>query len=94
MRMRYLTTAQDIGELGIIKSLCEANGIHCLFQDEHVSSLYPGVLDLCCQVMRDAMLQRDRITSQALPPYPPLLEVVYELPRLWLDQAYPVEHRN
>ena len=53
MRMRYLTTAQDIGELGIIKSLCEANGIVCLFQDEHVSSLYPGVLDLCCQVMVD-----------------------------------------
>lgn len=51
MRMRYLTTAQDIGELGFIKSLREANGIHCLFQDEHVSSLYPGVLDLCCQVI-------------------------------------------
>ena len=51
MRMRYLTTAQDIGELGIIKSLCEANGIDCWFQNEHVSSLYPGVFDLCCQVM-------------------------------------------
>jgi 5-methylcytosine-specific restriction protein A len=58
---------------------------------------YPGRehrMDLCCQVMREAMLQRDRITSQVLPPYPPLLEVVYELPRPWLDQAYPVEHRN
>lgn len=53
MQMRYLTTAQDIGELGIIKSLCEANGIACLFQDEHVSSLYPGVFELCCQVMVD-----------------------------------------
>ena len=53
MRMRYLTTAQDIGELGFIKSLCEANGIDCLFQDEHVSSLYPGVFDLRCQVIVD-----------------------------------------
>ena len=25
---------------------------HCLLiQDEHVSSLYPGVFELCCQVM-------------------------------------------
>lgn len=53
MRMRYLTTAQDIGELGIIKSLCEANNIACVFQDEHVSSLYPGVFELCCQVIVD-----------------------------------------
>lgn len=48
---RYLTTAHDLGELAIIKSLCEANDISCLFQDEHVSSLYPGVLELRCQVM-------------------------------------------
>jgi Putative prokaryotic signal transducing protein len=53
MRMRYLTTAHDIGELAIIKSLCEANGMPCLFQDEHVSSLYPGVLEMRCQVMVD-----------------------------------------
>ncbi len=53
MPMRYLTTAHDIGELAIIKSLCEANGISSLFLDEHVSSLYPGVLELRCQVMVD-----------------------------------------
>ena len=53
MPMRYLTTAHDIGELAIIKSLCEANGICSLFLDEHVSSLYPGVLELRCQVMVD-----------------------------------------
>jgi len=51
MAMRYLATAHDLGELAIIKSLCEANAISCLFQDEHVSSLYPGVLELRCQVM-------------------------------------------
>lgn len=53
MPMRYLTTAHDMGELAIIKSLCEANDILCRFQNEHVSSLYPGVLDLRCQVMVD-----------------------------------------
>ena len=53
MPMRYLTTAHDIGELAIIKSLCEANGISSLFLDEHVSSLYPGVLEPRCQVMVD-----------------------------------------
>ncbi|ULA65783.1 MAG: hypothetical protein LZF86_250039 [Nitrospira sp.] len=62
MGMRYLTTAQDVGELGFIKSLCEANGIVCLFQDEHVSSLYPGVFDLCCQVMVDES-QWERATT-------------------------------
>jgi hypothetical protein len=51
MQLRYLTTAYDLGELAIIKSLCEANGIACLFQDEHASSLYPGVMELRCQVM-------------------------------------------
>ena len=53
MLMRHLITAHDMGELAIIKSLCEANNIPCLFQDEHVSSLYPGVLDLRCQVLVD-----------------------------------------
>ena len=76
MRMRYLTTAQDIGELGIIKSLCEANGMSCLFQDEHVSSLYPGVLELRCQVMveesewerADTLLSRLRLPIREITP--------------------------
>ena len=51
MPMRYLTTAHDSGELAIMKSLFEANAICCLFQDEHVSSLYPGVFGLRCQVL-------------------------------------------
>ncbi len=53
MAMRYLTTAQDLGELAIIKSLCEANSISCLFQHEHISSLYPGCSALLCQVLVD-----------------------------------------
>lgn len=76
MLMRYLTTAHDMGELAIIKSLCEANGISCLFQDEHVSSLYPGVLELRCQVMveesewerADTLLSRLRLPIREVIP--------------------------
>ena len=51
--MRHLITAQDLGELAIIKSLCEANAIPCIFQHEHISSLYPGCAALLCQVLVD-----------------------------------------
>ncbi|MEQ1793968.1 MAG: DUF2007 domain-containing protein [Nitrospira sp.] len=76
MLMRYLTTAYDMGELAIIKSLCEANDVPCLFQDEHVSSLYPGVLELRCQVMveesdwerADALLSRLRMPIRDITP--------------------------
>ncbi|MEC4889779.1 MAG: DUF2007 domain-containing protein [Nitrospira sp.] len=53
MAMRYLTTAQDMGELAIIKSLCEANAISCFFQHEHISSLYPGCSALLCRLLVD-----------------------------------------
>lgn len=77
MRMRYLTTAHDMGELAIIKSLCAANDIPCLFQDEHVSSLYPGVLELRCQVMvdesewerADTLLSRLRLQIRDVTPF-------------------------
>ena len=76
MTLRYLTTAHDMGELAIIKSLCEANGISCLFQNEHASSLYPGVLELRCQVMveesewerADTLLSRLRLPIRDVTP--------------------------
>lgn len=76
MAMRYLTSAQDLGELALIKSLCEANSIHCLLQDEHVSSLYPGCPALFCRVLvedadwdrADTLLSRLRLPIREAEP--------------------------
>lgn len=54
MQMIYLTSAQDVGELAMIKSLLDGNRIAFVVHDEHVSSLYPGVPFLVCRVMVDA----------------------------------------
>ncbi|MGQ0811638.1 MAG: putative signal transducing protein [Nitrospiraceae bacterium] len=51
MRMVKLTQPNDMGELALIKSLLDANGIEYVVQHEHMSSLYPGVLFLMCPVM-------------------------------------------
>lgn len=57
MQMIHLTSAQDVGELAIIKSLLDGNRIAYVMHDEHVSSLYPGVPFLVCRVMVDASQQ-------------------------------------
>jgi hypothetical protein len=43
MRLIHLTSAHDVGELALIKSLLDGNRIMYVVLDEHVSSLYPGV---------------------------------------------------
>lgn len=76
MAMRYLMTAQDMGELAIIKSLCEANAIACVFRHEHISSLYPGCSALLCQVLveesdwdrADTLLRRLRLPIREVEP--------------------------
>ena len=47
----HLTTALDVGELAMIKSLLDGNGIVHVIHDEHVSSLYPGVPFLGSRVL-------------------------------------------
>ncbi len=59
MPMRYLLSAQDLGELALIKSLFEANRISYVLQHEHFSSLYPGCSALLCRVLV-ADTDRDR----------------------------------
>jgi hypothetical protein len=57
MQMIHLTSAQDVGELAMIKSLLDGNRIAYVVHDEHVSSLYPGVPFFVCRVMVDALEQ-------------------------------------
>jgi hypothetical protein len=54
MQMIHLTSAQDVGELAIIKSLLDGNRIAYVIHGEHVSSLYPGISFFVCRVMVDA----------------------------------------
>jgi hypothetical protein len=54
MQMIHLTSAQDVGELAMIKSLLDGNRIAYVIHDENVSSLYPGVPFLVSRVMVDA----------------------------------------
>jgi hypothetical protein len=51
MPMIRLTEPQSMGELAMITSLLEASGIAYLVQNEHVSSLYPGLPILNSSVM-------------------------------------------
>jgi hypothetical protein len=53
MPMVHLMNAQDIGELGLMKSLLESNGIAYVVHHEHVSSLYPGLPSFTCRVLVD-----------------------------------------
>ena len=43
MPMIRLTEPQSMGELAMITSLLEGSGIAYMVQNEHVSSLYPGL---------------------------------------------------
>ena len=63
MQMIHLTSARDVGELAMIKSLLEGNRIAYVAHDEHVSSLYPGVPFLLCRIMVDAS---DRVRAETL----------------------------
>ncbi len=57
MPMIHLTSAQDVGELAMIKSLLDGNRIAYVIHDEHVSSLYPGVPFFVSRIMVDASEQ-------------------------------------
>ena len=43
MALEKVFECYDEGELSVIKSLLEANGIPYFVQNEHFGSLYPGV---------------------------------------------------
>jgi len=49
--MIRLTEPQSLGELAIVKSLLDSNGIPYVVHHEHVSSLYPGIPFLSSKVM-------------------------------------------
>lgn len=70
MELVKLTEPKDIGELALIKSLLDGNGIAYVVHNEHVSSLYPGVLLLMCTVMVDETeLQRaETLLSRLMSP--------------------------
>jgi hypothetical protein len=53
MPMIRLTEPQSLGELAMITSLLEGSGIPYVVQNEHVSSLYPGLPILNSSVMVD-----------------------------------------
>lgn len=55
MSMIRLTEPHSLGELVIVKSLLESNGIPYVVHHEHVSSLYPGVPFLGTKVMIDSV---------------------------------------
>jgi Putative prokaryotic signal transducing protein len=53
MPMIRLTEPHSLGELAIVKSLLDSNGIPYVVHHEHVSSLYPGIPFLSSKVMID-----------------------------------------
>ena len=63
MPMICLTEPQNMGELAMVTSLLEGSGIGYLLQNEHVSSLYPGLPILTSRVMVD---ERDRLYADVL----------------------------
>src|SRR4029079_9823705 len=60
MPMIHLTEPQSMGELAMITSLLEGSGIAYIIQNEHVSSLYPGLPILNSSVMVD---ERDQVNA-------------------------------
>jgi len=63
MPMIRLTEPQSMGELAMITSLLEGSGIHYVVQNEHMSSLYPGLPILNSSVMVD---ERDQDNANML----------------------------
>ena len=63
MPMICLTEPQNMGELAMVTSLLEGSGIAYLLENEHVSSLYPGLPILNSRVMVD---ERDRLYADVL----------------------------
>ena len=63
MSMICLMEPQNMGELAMVTSLLEGSGIGYLLQNEHVSSLYPGLPILTSRVMVD---ERDRVYADVL----------------------------
>ena len=63
MPMICLMEPQNMGELAMVTSLLEGSGIGYLLQNEHVSSLYPGLPILTSRVMVD---ERDRLYADVL----------------------------
>ena len=63
MPMIRLTEPQSMGELALITSLLESNGIAYMVQNEHVSSLYPGLPILNSCVMVD---EREQVRAEVL----------------------------
>jgi len=63
MSMIRLTEPQSMGELAMITSLLEGSGIPYVIQNEHVSSLYPGLPILNSRVMVD---ERDQVNAEML----------------------------
>ncbi len=61
--LKHLTHAQDVGELALIKSLLDGNGIAYVIHGEHVSSLYPGV---ACLVSRVLVQSSDHARAETL----------------------------
>ena len=53
----------DVGELALIRSLLDGNGIPYAVQHEHISALYPGVALLGSRVM---VAERDRQRAEIL----------------------------
>ena len=53
MPMIRLIEPQSMGELAMITSLLEGSGIAYIVQNEHMSSLYPGLPILNARVMVD-----------------------------------------
>lgn len=51
MALIHLTSAQDVGELALIKSLLDGNDIAYVIHGEHMSSLYPGMSFVGSRVM-------------------------------------------
>lgn len=63
MPMIRLTEPQSMGELAMMTSLLEGSGIAYMVQNEHVSSLYPGLPILSSHILVD---QRDQAYAEVL----------------------------
>ena len=69
MPMIRLTEPQSMGEQAMITSMLEGSGIAFIVQNEHMSSLYPGLpllnscvmVDECDQLRAEVLLSRLRL---------------------------------